>query len=108
MGDDSYRMPITWSLAARGSFGLPLLPGELELTGRLSKAIDSRPDVGIGLEHRPFGWLALRGGFRPLHDSESFSLGLGLRAGGWSLDYALVPYGSGLGTTHRFSLARSV
>ncbi|MBN1434246.1 hypothetical protein JW921_05755 [Candidatus Fermentibacterales bacterium] len=108
LADEPHRMPMSWSLAGAATGDLPGLPGEAMLIARVSKSIDSRPDLGLGIEYLPAGWLALRGGYRPLHDSESFSAGLGLRAGGWTLDYAMAPYASSLGTTHRFSLARSI
>jgi hypothetical protein len=62
---------------------------------------------GAGLEWRPWRALALRAGVRGRQDSlgwrREWSAGLGLRAGGFRLDYGWQPNGHDLGETHRWT-----
>ncbi len=106
MVDNSFRLPFTWRFGARYTHGLPL--GRLSVTGEVSKAIDYTPRAAAALEYSPVNWAALRTGYRFFDDSQDFTAGAGLTAGGWTLDYAYVPGRYALGTAHRFTLSRSI
>lgn len=56
------------------------------------------------VEWHPVPVLALRSGYLFGSDSENFSAGIGLLWRGIGFDYALVPLGNDLGTTHRAAL----
>jgi hypothetical protein len=56
----------------------------------------------LGAEYA-VGPLRLRSGYQT-SDSRHLALGLGLLTGSWSVDYAFVPFGSGLGHSQRLSL----
>lgn len=60
--------------------------------------------VNVGAERYLTDYLALRGGYKFGYDEEDLSFGLGISKSIWQVDYAFVPYGSGLGTSHRFAL----
>ena len=73
------------------------------------KRQDLSGEFDIGAEVTPQRFLSLRFGYRyqlthpDLGGLSGFSLGLALRAGRWSVDYAFVPMGD-LGMTNRLSL----
>ena len=58
-----------------------------------------------GIEWPLSAALALRGGYQT-GSRRSLSAGFGLRVRSWRLDYAWVPFASGLGQAHRLSLYR--
>ena len=65
---------------------------------------DRSARLATGVEWQPVPALALRSGYLLGSDSQSFSAGLGLFWRGIGFDYALVPLGNDLGTTHRAAL----
>ncbi|MFO8183689.1 MAG: PorV/PorQ family protein [Candidatus Aegiribacteria sp.] len=106
MVDDAFRLPATWRLGGRYTTGI--LPGRTSISIETGKPLDNRPTAGCGLEYQPQRWIDLRLGMRFSDDSRKLTCGTGLRAGGWSLDYAFVPTSFALGTVHRFTLHRSL
>lgn len=58
-----------------------------------------------GVEWPLSATLALRGGYQT-GSRRSLAAGFGLRVRSWRLDYAFVPFASGLGQAHRLSLYR--
>ena len=57
----------------------------------------------LGGEYRVGELLRLRAGYQTT-ENRSLSAGLGLAAGHWVINYAYVPFGSGLGDAHWLSL----
>ena len=57
----------------------------------------------LGGEYRAGGHLRLRAGYQTT-ENRSLSAGVGLAAKQWVIDYAYVPFGSGLGDAHWLSL----
>jgi len=57
----------------------------------------------LGSEYVVTDRLTVRGGYQNA-DSRHLSLGLGLRAGSWTVEYAFVPFESGLGEAHRLGV----
>lgn len=106
MVDDSYRLPFTWRFGAKYSRDLPI--GSGGVTTEISKSIDYTPRAAVALEYAPVNWVALRSGYRFEDESQDFTAGAGLIAGGWTLDYAFVPGKYALGTAHRFTLSTSI
>ena len=64
------------------------------------------PSVHGGAEWPVAAALALRGGYQT-GSRRSLSAGFGLQVRSWRLDYAYVPFASGLGQAHRLSLYRN-
>lgn len=102
-----YRMPMTWRAGVSTRAGLPWA-GPAALTFEACKPIDNEMTGGAGLELSPAAWLDLRGGYRFGSDSQDFTAGIGLAAGGWSLDYAWIPGAMSLGDVHRIVLTTGI
>ncbi len=60
--------------------------------------------VNLGVERYVVDYLALRAGYKFGYDEEDFAFGIGISKSIWQVDYAFVPYKSGLGSSHRFAL----
>ncbi len=106
----------------RYSSGIEYLPAEvglgiayrwenlrLALDGVLP--LDNEPNFRLGVEYLPVPVLALRLGYRTgpvdlatLNYSSGITAGLGVNLPGFSIDYALTPYGK-LGAGHRLTIA---
>jgi hypothetical protein len=64
-----------------------------------------RPTRGtFGAQWSPVPFLSVRGGYVAGHDAQNITGGLGLVWRGFGFDYALVPVGNDLGTTHRVAI----
>lgn len=76
------------------------------LTAALELAAPKESDlrVNLGAEKVLAEIFALRAGYKIGYDEENFSAGAGFRKSIWQIDYAFVPFKSGLGSTHRFAL----
>jgi hypothetical protein len=75
-------------------------PRQLLLALDLRRVRGTASSLHLGPEFPVQQRLALRAGYQTT-DSRDLSLGLGLNAGPWTIDYAFVPFGSGLGEAHR-------
>jgi len=106
MADTEFRFPRTWVFASRWTLGVPL--GTAAVSAQVMRPLDNRTRAGFGLEYCPVQWAALRGGWKLNDESSSLSAGAGLSSSGWGLDYAFVPGDYSLGTSHRFTLSRSL
>ena len=65
---------------------------------------DGSTKVHYGMEYEYAGMIALRFGYRSGWDNHNVSWGLGVKVQNFRLDYAVVPFYSELGDTHRVSL----
>ncbi len=89
-----------------GSYVLPQRVGN----GSLLVALDVRKTRGddahalVGAEYDYHNVAQVELGYRTGFDNEGISFGAGGMVSGWKLNYAVVPFDSGLGTTHRFSI----
>ncbi len=70
------------------------------------KARASDLSLHLGGQYRASEHLALRLGYQTT-ENRRFSAGFGLNVGTWTLDYAYIPFRSGLGEAHRLSLLLS-
>jgi hypothetical protein len=70
------------------------------------KARASELSLHLGGQYRASEHLALRLGYQTT-ENRSFSAGFGLNSNAWTLDYAYIPFSSGLGEAHRLSLVLS-
>ena len=97
-GDDEIELPLTVSGGA--SVDVNYLIAAVEVSA--PKESDVR--VNMGLEKRFGKMVALRAGYKIGYDEEDFAAGVGFKKSIWEIDYAFVPYKSGLGSAHRFAL----
>lgn len=106
MDDKDFRFPRTWVFASKWNGNAPF--GMLSVSGQVMRPLDNQTNAGFGIEFNPVQWAFLRGGWKINDDSGNLTAGAGLSAKSWTLDYAFVPGNFSLGTTHRFSLSRSL
>jgi hypothetical protein len=70
----------------------------------VSKPKNDDVKFNLGLEHKIVEYLSLRAGYKIGYDEENMAFGLGFAKSIWRVDYAFVPFKSGLGSNHRFAL----
>jgi hypothetical protein len=70
----------------------------------VSKPKNDDLKVNLGLERYLVEFLSLRAGYKFGYDEENIAFGVGFAKSIWRVDYAFVPFKSGLGTNHRFAL----
>jgi hypothetical protein len=83
-------------LAFKAGADYHLLDGNLMLVADADVPVDNVPDAGFGLEYRVAfsgGALLPRAGYRYDNIFNPWSAGVGIRVGGWNLDFAAVPTG---------------
>lgn len=90
-------LPLQLRLGAASVRGPLLLSSDVHWT----RDVDTSLHVGAEFQVRPR--LVLRTGYQST-DTRNASLGLGIFAGSWQVDYAYVPFGDDLGRAHRVSL----
>jgi hypothetical protein len=102
---DSERISLPLSL--RGGISMPIpLPGGSWLTVlEVGYRRDAEWCFGAGTEYVVSNTIFLRFGFRRLQDDTDLTAGLGLALGKYRLDYGYMPLSSGVGDSHKISLA---
>jgi len=70
----------------------------------VSKPKNDDVKVNLGLERYIMEFVSLRAGYKVGYDEENMTFGVGFAKSIWRVDYAFVPFKSGLGTNHRFAL----
>lgn len=96
--DEEVDLPMT--LSGGASIDIRGLIAAAEVTA--PKESDIR--VNLGAEKIFAEMIALRAGYKIGYDEEDFAAGVGFTKSIWEVDYAFVPYKSGLGSAHRFAL----
>lgn len=97
-GQDEIDLPVTFAGGASVDVNYLIVAAEV------SAPKESDVRVNFGAE-KAFGkMVALRAGYKIGYDEEDFAAGVGFKKSIWSVDYAFVPYKSGLGSAHRFAL----
>lgn len=97
-GEEEIELPLTF--AGGASIDVNNLVLAVEATA--PKESDVR--INIGAEKTFAKMVAIRGGYKVGYDEEDFAAGVGFKKSIWEIDYAFVPYKSGLGSAHRFAL----
>jgi hypothetical protein len=98
LGEESTDLPRQLRL---GALARPR-PGVMLLAdGQWVKGADS--SLHLGAEYAWRSNLHLRAGYQTA-DTRALSMGVGVGLGNWRVDYAVVPFGSGLGEAHRVTL----
>ncbi|HET9951313.1 MAG TPA: hypothetical protein VFS09_05900, partial [Candidatus Eisenbacteria bacterium] len=81
------------------------LQGTGLLTTEYRKALGEDGRFHLGGEFAYHEWLALRAGGKFGYDDQDVSFGLGIAHKNIKFDYALLPIGSNLGSSHLFSIS---
>jgi hypothetical protein len=102
--EDNFDLPVMYKIG--GALDVPVegLRGDVVFTSDVIIPSDGSTKVHIGMEYEFAEMLALRLGYRTGWDNQNVSLGLGVKVRNFRLDYAIVPFYSDLGDTHRLSL----
>ena len=73
------------------------------ISGEAQRGRGRATTLHLGIERAVDQRLTVRGGYH-YADTRGLTAGLGLAINNWTLDYAFLPIGSGLGEAHRFSV----
>jgi hypothetical protein len=95
---EKFDVPVTFS------GGVDLEAKDLTVGIEVSKPKNDDVKVNLGLERYIVEFLSLRAGYKLGYDEENMAFGVGFAKSIWRVDYAFVPFKSGLGTNHRFAL----
>lgn len=90
-------------LPLQARVGAGYLRGPLWISSDVHWTRDGDAGFHAGSEFRVRHGLVLRGGYQT-GDTRNMSLGVGVLAGLWRIDYAYLPFSDGLGQAHRVSL----
>jgi len=101
--EEKFDLPTMYRFGAAYVTGADALNGDILAVADLVLANDADPKAHFGVEYEYDRTLALRFGYRTGWDNQNISVGLGAKVGDFRLDYAYVPFYSGLGDTHRIS-----
>lgn len=102
--EDEFDLPVTYKLGAALAVPAKSLKGDILFTTDAVVPNDGDTKVHFGMEYEYAEMIALRFGYRTGWDNHNVSMGLGIKVSDFRLDYAMVPFYSELGDTHRISL----
>ena len=102
--EDEFDLPVMYKAGAALDVPFESLKGDMLFAADVVKPASGDVKVHLGMEYEYQGMIALRFGYRSGWDNHNVSAGIGVKAGQFRLDYALVPFYSDLGETHRGSL----
>ncbi len=109
--NDSYPLPQTFVIGVSGyligpeagAFISPSNTNNLLIAYDLSQTRDHSQQQHLGLEYALKDIVSLRGGYKFNFDEESWTLGFGIKADRFRLDYAYNDFGEFLGNVQRFT-----
>ena len=102
---ESFPLPLTMRVGAAYRKPLAKLQGAGLLSTEYRKARGEDGRFHVGGEYAYHDWLALRAGAKFGYDDQDLSFGLGIARGTIRFDYALLPIGANLGSSHLFSIS---
>lgn len=102
---ESFPLPLTVRGGAAFQHEIKALQGTGLISTEFRKARGEDARFHLGGEYAYRGWLALRTGAKFGYDEQDVSFGLGIKRGPIAFDYALLPIGANLGSSHLFSIS---
>ncbi len=102
--EETFDLPVMYKVGAALDVPVEALRGDVVVTTDAVMPADGDMKVHFGMEYEYAEMIALRFGYRSGWDNHNVSVGLGVKVRNFRLDYAVVPYYSDLGDTHRLSL----
>ncbi len=102
--EEQFDLPVLYKLGAALDVPVESINGNVVIATDAVIPADGSTKVHFGFEYEYAGMLAVRFGYRSGWDNHNVSAGLGVKVRNFRLDYAIVPYYSELGDTHRISL----
>jgi hypothetical protein len=102
--EEKFDLPVMYKLGAALDVPIETLKGNVVIASDAVMPADGDTKIHFGLEYEYAEMIALRFGYRTGWDNHNVSVGLGVNVKNFRLDYAVVPFYSELGDTHRVSL----
>lgn len=102
---ESFPLPRTIRGGAAYRREIKALQGTGLISTEFRKALGEDGRFHLGGEYAYHDWLALRAGTKFGYDDQDVSFGLGITRGRIGFDYALLPIGANLGSSHLFSIS---
>jgi hypothetical protein len=102
--EEKFDLPVMYKVGGALDVPVESLSGDIVFSSDVVIPADGTTKVHIGMEYEYAGMIALRLGYRTGWDNHNVSVGLGVKVRNFRLDYAVTPYYSELGDTHRVSL----
>jgi len=102
--EEKFNLPVMYKVGAALDVPVDALHGNLVIASDAVIPADGSTKVHFGMEYEYAEMIALRFGYRTGWDNQNVSWGLGVKVRNFRIDYAMVPFYSELGDTHRVSL----
>jgi len=102
---ESFPLPLTIRGGAAYRRSIAAAQGSALLSTEYRKARGEDGRFHLGGEYSYREWLSFRAGAKFGYDEQNVSFGLGVARGPIHFDYALLPVGANLGSSHLFSLS---
>jgi len=102
--EEKFNLPVMYKVGAALDVPVDALHGNLVIASDAVIPADGSTKVHFGMEYEYAEMIAFRFGYRTGWDNHNVSWGLGVKVRNFRIDYAMVPFYSELGDTHRVSL----
>ncbi len=102
--EEKFNLPVMYKVGAALDVPVDALHGNLVIASDAVIPADGSTKVHFGMEYEYAEMIAFRFGYRTGWDNHNVSWGLGVKVRNFRVDYAMVPFYSELGDTHRVSL----
>ncbi|MCK4914903.1 MAG: PorV/PorQ family protein, partial [Candidatus Eisenbacteria sp.] len=102
--EEKFDLPVMFKVGAALDVPVDALHGNLVIASDAVMPTDGSTKIHFGMEYEYAEMIALRFGYRTGWENHNVSMGLGVKVQNFRLDYAIVPFYSELGDTHRVSL----
>jgi hypothetical protein len=102
--EEKFDLPVMYKIGAALDVPVDALRGNLVIASDAVIPTDGSTKIHFGMEYEYAEMIAFRFGYRTGWDNHNVSWGLGVKVRNFRIDYAMVPFYSELGDTHRVSL----
>jgi hypothetical protein len=102
--EEKFDLPVMYKVGAALDVPVDALRGNLVIASDAVIPVDGSTKVHFGMEYEYAEMIAFRFGYCTGWDNYNVSWGLGVKVRNFRIDYAMVPFYSELGDTHRVSL----
>ncbi len=102
---ETFPLPLTIRGGAAYRREIKAMQGTGTISTEFRKAKGEDGRFHLGGEYAYHEWLAFRAGAKFGYDGQDLSFGLGITRGPITFDYALLPIGANLGSSHLFSIS---
>jgi hypothetical protein len=103
LADEKINLPKTVRVGVAYYMPIQINQGSWILAADFSKIFQDQSHFNFGTELSPVPHLTIRAGYQTGYEERSISAGFGIQVNRFTIDYAYVPFASGLGNSQRFS-----